>query len=56
VGKITEAELIEWSKGQMAHYKYPRHIEFRDSLPKGNTGKVLRKDLKEEEAARRANA
>lgn len=54
-GKVTEQELIEWSKGQMAPYKYPRHIEFRTSLPKGNTGKVLRKDLKEEEAAKRAN-
>jgi acyl-coenzyme A synthetase/AMP-(fatty) acid ligase len=39
----------------MAPYKYPRHIEFRTSLPKGNTGKVLRKDLKEEEATKRAN-
>jgi acyl-CoA synthetase (AMP-forming)/AMP-acid ligase II len=55
-GKITEQELIDWAKGQMAHYKYPRHIEFRDSLPKGNTGKVLRKELKEEEALKWANA
>jgi len=52
---ISEQELIDWSKEQMAHYKYPRSIEFRPSLPKGNTGKVMRKDLKEEEAARRAN-
>ncbi|CFX83767.1 AMP-dependent synthetase/ligase [Syntrophomonas zehnderi OL-4] len=53
-GKITEAELIEWAKSQMAPYKYPRHIEFRDSLPKGNTGKIMRKVLKEEEAAKSA--
>ncbi len=54
-GKIQEQELIEWARGQMAPYKYPRTIEYRDSLPKGNTGKVMRKDLKEEEAAKRAN-
>jgi long-chain acyl-CoA synthetase len=29
-------------------YKRPRHIEFRDSLPHTNVGKVLRKDLREE--------
>lgn len=52
-GKLPEEELIEWAKGQMAPYKYPRTIEYRDSLPKGNTGKIMRKDLKEEEAARR---
>lgn len=55
VGKITEQELIDWAKGQMAPYKYPRTVEFRDNLPKGNTGKVMRKDLKAEEAAKRAN-
>jgi acyl-CoA synthetase (AMP-forming)/AMP-acid ligase II len=56
VEKITEAEIIEWAKGQMAHYKYPRYIEFRPSLPRGNTGKVERKVLVEEEKAKRANA
>ena len=54
-GKVTAQNIIDWAKGQMAHYKYPRYIEFRDSLPKGSTGKVMRKDLKAEEAARRAN-
>lgn len=56
VGKVTEAELIEWAKGQMAPYKYPRSIMFKDSLPKGPTGKVARREIKEEEAARRAQA
>jgi acyl-CoA synthetase (AMP-forming)/AMP-acid ligase II len=55
-GKITEKELIDWAREQMAPYKYPRIIEFRDSLPKGNTGKIQRKDLVDEEKARRANA
>ena len=56
VGKVTAEEIVEWAKGQMAPYKYPRIIEFHDSLPKGSSGKVQRKDLKEEETARRANA
>lgn len=52
-GKIKEEEIIEWGKEQMAHYKYPRYIEFRNTLPKGSTGKVMRKILKEEEEASR---
>ncbi len=55
-GKISEEEIIEWAKGQMAHYKYPRTIEFRSSLPKGNTGKVERKVLVAEEKDKRENA
>ncbi|MFS0575418.1 AMP-binding protein [Sporosarcina sp. 179-K 3D1 HS] len=49
-GKLTESDMIEWSKKNMAAYKYPRHIEFRDSLPIAISGKVLRKSLKEEES------
>jgi long-chain acyl-CoA synthetase len=43
---VTEAELIEFVKERAAAYKYPRTIEFRDSLPKNATGKILRKDLR----------
>jgi long-chain acyl-CoA synthetase len=43
---VTEAELIEFVKERAAAYKYPRTIEFRDSLPKGATGKILKKDLR----------
>lgn len=55
VGKITEDELVAWAREQMAVYKYPRTIEFRDSLPKSGTGKIMRKILREEEAARRSS-
>ena len=48
-GKITEQELIDWSREKMAAYKYPRFIEFRDELPKSTTGKLLRRLLREEE-------
>jgi len=47
-GRITEEEIISWSKEKMAAYKYPRAVEFRDSLPATSTGKVLRRLLKEE--------
>jgi len=50
VGKITEAELVEWARGEMSVYKYPRTIEFRETLPKSGTGKIMRKILKAEEA------
>lgn len=48
---ITPEELILWSKEKMAAYKYPRHIEFRESLPKTGTGKLLRRVLADEEKA-----
>ncbi|HEC33754.1 MAG TPA: long-chain fatty acid--CoA ligase [Chloroflexi bacterium] len=52
----TEEEIIEWSKERLAKYKYPRHIEFRDELPKTFVGKTLRRMLVAEERARAAQA
>jgi long-chain acyl-CoA synthetase len=43
---ITEAELVTWSKQNMADYKYPRIIEFRAGLPMNATGKVLKSELR----------
>jgi long-chain acyl-CoA synthetase len=43
---LSEAELIIWSRDQMAAYKYPRSVEFRESLPVGPTGKVFKRALK----------
>jgi long-chain acyl-CoA synthetase len=42
---VTEAELVAWSKEQMASYKYPRSVEFRDTLPMTSTGKILKREL-----------
>jgi long-chain acyl-CoA synthetase len=41
----TEQELIEYVKTRVAAYKYPRMVEFRADLPKGPTGKILKKEL-----------
>jgi long-chain acyl-CoA synthetase len=43
--ELTAEELIAWSKEQLAAFKYPRMIEFRDSLPIGPTGKVFKRAL-----------
>ena len=42
---ITEDDLVAWAKDQMAGYKYPRIIEFRDELPMTATGKILKREL-----------
>ncbi|MBW1811550.1 MAG: long-chain fatty acid--CoA ligase [Deltaproteobacteria bacterium] len=51
-GKVTEDEIIKWAKDNMAAYKYPRLLEFRDEIPKGTANKILRRALKEEELAK----
>ncbi|MPZ96880.1 MAG: AMP-binding protein [Propionibacteriales bacterium] len=43
--EITEDELVGWAKDQMAAYKYPRIVEFRDTLPMTATGKILKREL-----------
>jgi len=46
----TEEEIIAFCRERMAAYKAPRIVEFRDDLPKSLVGKVLRRELREEEA------
>jgi long-chain acyl-CoA synthetase len=48
---ITEEELVAWCKQAMAAYKYPRIVEFRDSLPMTATGKILKRELLQQEPA-----
>lgn len=50
--RVAEAELVEWCSERLAAYKYPREIEFRDSLPMTATGKILKRELKGATAAR----
>jgi long-chain acyl-CoA synthetase len=46
----TAEDLIEFCREGMASYRVPRSIEFRDDLPKSIIGKVLRRELRREEA------
>jgi long-chain acyl-CoA synthetase len=41
----TEEELQAFAKERLAAYKYPRHLWIVDSLPKGPTGKILRREI-----------
>ena len=43
--KTTPEELVEWSRGEMAAYKYPREVVIVDSLPMTATGKILKREL-----------
>lgn len=45
---LTEAALITHCREKLTKYKMPKHIEFRDSLPKSNVGKIMRRVLREE--------
>jgi len=45
---IDRKDLIDFCRKNMANYKVPRDIEFRDNLPKSAVGKVLRRVLREE--------
>ncbi|HKV83753.1 MAG TPA: long-chain fatty acid--CoA ligase [Ktedonobacterales bacterium] len=44
----TEQEIIDYCRDQIAVFKCPRRVVFRDELPKNNTGKVLRRELREQ--------
>jgi fatty-acyl-CoA synthase len=44
--QATEAELLEFCRGRIAHYKAPRSVEFFESLPKTGTGKILKRELR----------
>jgi long-chain acyl-CoA synthetase len=50
----TEADIIAFVKERVAAYKYPRTIQFVDTLPKGATGKILKKELKAQLEAAKA--
>lgn len=47
--KTTADDIIAWSKENMAAYEYPRVIKFADALPKTATGKILWRELQEQE-------
>ncbi|RQR54528.1 long-chain fatty acid--CoA ligase [Burkholderia sp. Bp9126] len=48
---VTENDLIAWAREHMASYKAPRIVEFVESLPKSGTGKIMWRELQDEETA-----
>lgn len=46
---LTEEEVINHCRENLTGYKRPRHVEFRQELPKTNVGKILRRALRDEE-------
>jgi fatty-acyl-CoA synthase len=45
--KVSTEDLQEWGKEQLAKFKVPKHYEFIEELPKSDSGKILKKALKE---------
>lgn len=50
---LTEEEVKEFCDENLTGYKRPKYIEFRDALPKSNVGKILRRELRLEEDAKK---
>ena len=49
---ITGYDLISWCRKTLVSYKVPQYIEFRDMLPKSKVGKLLRREIRDEESRR----
>ena len=48
-GRVSEQEIIDWCRENMAVYKVPRIVQFADALPKSGSGKVMWRTLQEAE-------
>jgi len=49
---VTGYDLIRWCRERLVSYKLPQYIEFRDMLPKSKVGKLLRREVRQEEKKR----
>ena len=49
---VGGGDLIRWCSDRLASYKVPSYIEFRDMLPKSKVGKLLRREVRDEELRR----
>jgi long-chain acyl-CoA synthetase len=49
---VGGADLLQWCRDRLAPYKVPSYIEFRDMLPKSKVGKLLRREIRDEERRR----
>ena len=46
-GQVSEQDIIDWCRDNMAVYKVPRVVQFVDALPKSGSGKVMWRALQE---------
>jgi long-chain acyl-CoA synthetase len=46
---LTKEQVMEHMRANVTGYKVPRSVEFRDALPTTNVGKILRRELRDEE-------
>ncbi|RRN57207.1 long-chain fatty acid--CoA ligase [Pseudoxanthomonas sp. SGNA-20] len=53
---LTAEDIKAYCRQALTGYKQPRHIEFRDELPKSNVGKILRKELRDQAPAGKPEA
>lgn len=53
--ELDAETLRRWCKSELTGYKVPKYIEFRDELPKTNVGKVLRRQLRDEDSQNTAS-
>jgi len=51
---LSERDVVEYAAQRLTGYKKPKHVEFRAELPKTNVGKVLRRQLRDEELTKLA--
>ena len=49
-GLVSEQDIIDWCRDNMAVYKMPRIVQFVDALPKSGSGKVMWRALQEKDA------
>ncbi len=52
---LSVEEVKAFAKANLTGYKLPKYVEFRDELPKTNVGKILRKDLRDQELHKAQN-
>jgi acyl-CoA synthetase (AMP-forming)/AMP-acid ligase II len=50
-GTVSEEQIVEWCRSEMAVYKAPRRVRFVEALPKTASGKVLKRVLREQARA-----
>jgi fatty-acyl-CoA synthase len=50
-GEVSEQDIVDWAHANMAAYKSPRIVEFRDALPKSGSGKVMWREMQEQAMA-----